>query len=159
MIFQRVSLLNHQNTWAVLGGFGFSVIALTILLWPVAAAIRWHYGTSLGLTPAESHLRYLVFGFCTLEALFAAGWVSLSDVGSEITKLGPALDMRMHFVQTLGALAALGIPVAFYAAFRTWAKPGEWWFAKMRALAVALALLSCTWFAWHWQLLNFSTRY
>jgi CubicO group peptidase (beta-lactamase class C family) len=159
LVFQRVSLLNHQWTAAVAGIFGFGIVLLAVQLWPIAAAVRRHYGRKLNLTLVESRLRYLVLGACLLNVLFVAGWVSMAVVANKLTMLGPALDAKRHFVQVLGVLAALGIPVAAYAALRSWMKPGEWWFAKVRALAVALALLACTWFAWHWQLLNFSTKY
>ena len=90
---------------------------------------------------------------------FLGGWAMMTKVADDITKLGPPLDARQHLIQAFGVLAAVGIPVALYAAFRMWSLPGTWWFARVRFTAIAVALIACTWFAWNWQLLNFSTRY
>jgi hypothetical protein len=160
MVFQHAGFWNNSSTALTIIGFGVGVIALAVLGWPFATLIRWHYGRAVLLTPRESRLRRLVQCFCVIEAAFWVGLILLGESVSErIDRLGPMMDSKQHLVQALGWLAALGITVAFYAAFRTWAKRDEWWFAKVRDLAIALGLLACTWFAWSWQVLNFSTKY
>ena len=160
MVFQKTP--PKDNMLVALGtiGFGAGTVALALLGWPIAAAIRWHYGRRLELAMGEKLTRRAVQCFCVIEAAFLVGWLLLGQVANKIDALGPKLDGKQHFVQTLGWIAALGIPVGLYAAFQTWTRPGgAWWFAKVRDTAVALGLLACTWFAWYWQLLNFGTKY
>ena len=160
MVFQRAGFRDNMNTALGTIGFGAGMVLLAMLGWPVAAAIRWHYGRMLAMTAAEHRMRRLVQCFCVVEAGFLVGLLLLGNAAnSRIDHLGPGLDGRQHFVQALGWITALGIPVAIYAMCKTWAKPGAWWFAKVRDLGIALGLIACTWFAWYWQLLNFSTRY
>jgi CubicO group peptidase (beta-lactamase class C family) len=160
MVFQHAGFWNNSTTALTIIGFGVGVVGLALLGWPVGTFIRWHYGRPVLLAPRESRLRRLVQCFCVIEAAFLIGLILLGgSVSDRIDQLGPMMDSKQHLVQALGWLAALGIPVAFYAAFLTWTKRDEWWFAKVRDLAIALGLLACSWFAWSWQVLNFSTKY
>src|SRR5215472_9752868 len=59
-IFQRVGLLENKYFNLTILIFGLSVIALTVLLWPVAAILRKHYAHPLELTAAERRQRLLV---------------------------------------------------------------------------------------------------
>ena len=160
MVFQKTPPKDNMLVALATIGFGAGTVALALLGWPIAAAIRWHYGRRLELAMGEKLMRRAVQCFCVIEAAFLVGWLLLGQVANKIDALGPPLDGKQHFVQTLGWIAALGIPVGLYAAFQTWTRPGgAWWFAKVRDTAVALGLLACTWFAWYWQLLNFGTKY
>ena len=160
MVFQKTPPKDNMLVALATIGFGAGTVALALLGWPIAAAIRWHYGRRLELAMGEKLTRRAVQCFCVIEAAFLVGWLLLGQVANKIDALGPPLDGKQHFVQTLGWIAALGIPVGLYAAFQTWTRPGgAWWFAKVRDTAVALGLLACTWFAWYWQLLNFGTKY
>ena len=149
MVFQRAAFKDNMNTTLGTIGFGAGMMVLAILGWPVAAAIRWHYGRRLDLTPAEQWWRRAVQCFCVIEAGFLVGLVLLGRaMNGNIDAIGPALDGKQHFVQALGWIAALGIPVALYVMTRTWTRAGAWWFSKVRDFAVALGLMACTWFAW-----------
>ena len=160
MVFQKTGLRDGMNTALGTIGFGAGAVLLGILGWPVAAAIRWHYGRPLALTVREARLRRAVQCFYVLEAGFLIGVVLLGNaLNSDISVIGPALNGKQHFVQALGWLAALGIPVAVYAMVLTWGRASAWWFARVRDAVLALGLIACTWFAWYWQLLNFSTKY
>jgi CubicO group peptidase (beta-lactamase class C family) len=160
MVFQRAGFWNDTNTATFMIAFGAAVMLLSIIGWPLAAMIRWHYGGQVLLTHSEHRLRRAVQCFCVIEVAFLLGLFLIGEsVSEKIDQLGPMLDSKQHLVQILGWLGVLGIPVAIYAAFRTWTKRGAWWLAKVRDLGIALGLLACGWFAWYWQLLNFSTKY
>jgi hypothetical protein len=159
MVFQRAGFWNHMYTAMGAIGFGAAVLVLLLVGWPVAAAIRWHYGRPLMLSDEDWRLRRAVQLFCVIEAVFLIGWLFMSSATEKIDALGPGLDGKQHFIQVLGWIGVLGIPVALYAAFKTWNKPGAWWFAKVRDFSIAAGLIACGWFAWYWQLLNFSTHY
>ena len=160
MVFQKTGFRNNMITALGTIGFGAGVVLLAILGWPVAAAIRWHYGRRLELPVPEQRLRRALQCFYVIEAGFLTGMILLSNaMNANISALGPSIDAKQHFVQALGWIGALGIPVALHAMFKTWARSGGWWFARVRDSALALGLIACSWFAWYWQLLNFSTKY
>src|SRR6202008_1691463 len=53
-IFQKVGLLQNKTFNYLVLGFGLVVVALTVLLWPVAAIVRKHYGKPLNYSPADN---------------------------------------------------------------------------------------------------------
>ena len=58
-IFQKVGLLENRFFNIGLLIFGLGVLGLTVLLSPVAAIVRKHYGKQLDYTPSESRSRLL----------------------------------------------------------------------------------------------------
>ena len=52
-IFQKVGLLQSKTFNIVVLSFGLGVLGLTILLWPVAAVVRKHYGKPLNYSPSD----------------------------------------------------------------------------------------------------------
>src|SRR4029077_437012 len=59
-IFQRVGLLENKHFNMAVLVFGLGVVGLTILLWPIAAIVRKHYGKPLTFTASEKKMRLLV---------------------------------------------------------------------------------------------------
>lgn len=159
MVFQKASMSNNQVVNLTLLGVGVGVIALTFLMWPAGAMIRWHYGRRLEIEGGHRRLRFWLMILCAVEIAFWVGWGTLSTVLQDIGSLGPALDGKQHFVQSLGWIAALGVPLSLYAALKRWTASGVWWFARLHSTALAFAFVFCTWFAWKWQLLTWSTHY
>jgi hypothetical protein len=71
MVFQKIeNPLNQNIVNYVILGFGLGVIALTLLLWPVAAILRWHYGKPLSLDPRSRRMRLILRVICALDLLF-----------------------------------------------------------------------------------------
>jgi uncharacterized membrane protein (DUF485 family) len=65
---------------------------LTVLLWPVAAIVRKHYGKQLDYTQSDSRLRLLARIVSILFLVFYVGWIfilSLSDDPNGINGLPP----------------------------------------------------------------------
>ena len=79
MVFQQVSdTFDKQGVNYFILGFCLCVIALTLLLWPVAAMIRKHYGKPLTLDPRAKRLRMLVRLVCIGVVAFVVGCWCLS---------------------------------------------------------------------------------
>ncbi len=130
-IFQRVGLFENKHCNFGVLIFGLVVTGLTVLLWPVAAITRKHYGKKLEYSPSESKLRLLVRAVCVLLLVFFAGWLavlSLSDDPKGINGLPPWIIL-----------------------FGIW--------TKLHDLALALACLGLIWFAFTWNLMNFNVHY
>ena len=107
MVFQQISNpLDKQSVNYFIIGFSLIVIALTLLLWPVAAMLRKHYGKPLSLEPAAKRLRLLVRLVCFLVAGFVVGLlVILSRTDAPLTERN---DFLLHFLQVIGLLTGAG---------------------------------------------------
>src|SRR5579871_2552993 len=132
------------------------VFALTVLLWPVGALVRWHYAHPLGLQ--KSVLRVIVRIVCTIDVVFALGWLSLA-ASLDPGKLNDSLNGVLMLLQALGWLGVIGtLPVFADAALALFDK-NRWWFSRVHAIAVAVACTGFSWFLYHWHMLHPSMKY
>jgi len=99
-----------------------AVFALTILLWPVAAAVRWHYGHQLNLDPAMRRGRILIRIVCLMNLAFATGWIILAIRSNDLGTFTSPLDPLLRLIQLVGWLGVGGALVACYVAFLSWAE-------------------------------------
>jgi hypothetical protein len=160
MVFQKAR-------WFENGGLNISVIvgaitifALTLLLWPIGALIRRHYGRKLEQERGERLVRLLVRIVCFLNLAFLAGFViffsfALKDIGL----LSPRYNGWLRLIQLFGWLGVLGTFVAIYNMIRSWGTPNRWLLSKIGDTAIALACLGFVWYSFAWNLLNLSLRY
>lgn len=157
MVFQKARW--HQGSlfnMSILVG-SLTIFALTLVLWPVAALVRRHYGRKLDLTPAQRRSRLLVRLVCAADLAFVVAWfATLSGAFNDPAKLNRGLDPVLHVVELIGWVGVLGTLVALYHVFRV-GKSG--WWAKVRDAGVALASVGFAWFLLHWNLLNWSLNY
>jgi CubicO group peptidase (beta-lactamase class C family) len=157
-IFQKVVLF-HSKVF-VLGVliFGLTLVGLTVLLWPVAAMIRKHYGKPLAYSPSESKLRLVVRIVCILFLLFYIGWfsaLSLSDNPANINGLPPWIIL----FSTLGVLCTMGTIFVCVNAMRSLRSPDRWIWTKLSDVLLAIGCIGLVWFAFTWNLMNFNVHY
>jgi CubicO group peptidase (beta-lactamase class C family) len=157
-IFQKVGLLQSKTFNIVVLSFGLGVLGLTILLWPVAAVVRKHYGKPLNYSPSDRKRRLLVRLVCILLLVFGVGWLSvlsLSDDPNGINGLPPWIIL----FGILGVAGAIGTIFVCVHAFRSVREPGRWLWTKLHDLVIAVACLGLIWFALAWNLMNFNIHY
>jgi len=157
-IFQKVGPF-HSKVF-VLGVliFGLTLVGLTVLLWPVAAMIRKHYGKPLAYSPSESKLRLVVRIVCILFLLFYVGWfsaLSLADNPAKINGLPPWIIL----FSTLGVLCTIGTIFVCVNAMRSLRSPGRWIWTKLTDVLLAIGCIGLVWFAFTWNLMNFNVHY
>src|SRR5215475_6661186 len=136
------------------------IMLLTVLLWPVMALVRKHYGKQLTLTPQQKRLRLLVRLACLATLLFVGAYllfftVALKDIGM----LSPRGNPWIRLIQLLGWLGVSGTVLALYGAFRSWKEPGRRIWSRIGDTLVALAFVGLAWFTFTWNLLHWSLRY
>ena len=158
MVFQQISNpLDKQGVNYFILGFSLTVIVLTLLLWPIAAMLRKHYGKPLSLEPSAKRLRLLVRLVCILIAAFVVGLlVLLSKMDSPLTERS---DFALHTLQVLGVLAGFGALIAIYSSLKSWGDGGQWFWYKLWNTFLALSCVGFFWFIYHWHLLNFHLNY
>ncbi len=154
-IFQKVGVRENKYFNYALATFGLVMVVLTILLWPVGALIRKHYGRPLDLGPLERKLRLGVRLVCVLFICFFGGW---PVVLACITAPGAmnALSPWIICLGILGVLCGCGAVLVCVNAFRSWRVPNRWIWTELHDTALALGCLSLVWFAITWNLMNFT---
>jgi CubicO group peptidase (beta-lactamase class C family) len=157
-IFQRVGTLENKYFNLTILIFGLSVIALTVLLWPVGAILRKHYAHPLELTAGERRQRLLVRLVCILFLCLFIGWVSVLSAADDITAIN-ALPRWVIIFGLLGLLSVLGTLIVVWNALRSWRTRGKWIWAKLHDLALALASVGLVWFLLNWKLMNFNVHF
>jgi hypothetical protein len=160
MVFQQVnSAFDKQTVNYVIMGFSLSVIALTLLLWPIGAMIRKHYGKPLTLDPGAKRLRMLVRLVCFGAVAFVVGLLIFVSKTSEPSGLSERGDTWLHLLQVVGLLAGLGSLIAIYNSLKSWGDGQQWLWNKIWNTFLAISCVGFFWFIYHWHLLNFHLNY
>ncbi len=151
-----------QSSTFIFGVFGASlaVILLTLVLWPVAAVTRWHYGTPLPWSTGEKLLGLGVKAVLALDVVFL-GWLALvfAPMASMVWALDRSLDPTLNQIQYVGIAGAAGSLLVVFNALRAWSSETRGFFGKLKETVVALAAIGFAWFAWTMQLFDLSLRY
>ena len=138
---------------------GLIIILLTLLLWPVAAGIRWHYGRKLELDSPEKRRRLAIRLVCILDVVFILAWIIVISMADDPSAFSRSLDPLLYGIQIIGVLGAIGTLLVLFHAIQSWSKPGRWVWSKLFDTLLALSCVAFTWFIWHWNLINFNLKY
>ena len=136
-----------------------SILAVTVVLWPVAAIIRWRYGR-----PAASkegrRLRLLIGAAVVLVVLYIIAWVMLlmPVLSVELWVYSWRLDPVVRMLQLAGLLVIVAVAVAVWALWRISGLQSTR-IAWLRNAALAAALLGIVWFAFMGRLFSFNLNY
>ncbi len=150
-VFQRVPWYEKKRLNTIVISASAALFALTLLLWPMGALTRRHYGRKLKLGRANHWVRVLVRLVCALNLIFLCAGFEL------FWRLpDPSLNLLAHLVQAAGIIGAVGTLIVLYDAVRCWADRERWWFSKVHAVALTLACMCFVGFALIWGLFDFS---
>jgi CubicO group peptidase (beta-lactamase class C family) len=158
-IFQRPGFLDNKYLNMALIIPSLVVMALTLLLWPVAAGIRKHYAHPLQLSPQQKRMRLLVRLVCVIDVALVLGWVILASKSDDPGAINRTLDTWIILLMILGVIGALGTLIALLNAVRNWGDKQLWRWTRIHDLVLAIACVAFTWFIWHWNMINFNLRY
>jgi hypothetical protein len=160
MVFQQVNnTFDKQSVNYFIIGFSLCVIALSLLLWPIGAMLRKHYGKPLALEPRAKRLRMLVRFVCFAVVIFVAGLLLFVSKTSNPSGLSERGDLWLHLLQIVGLLTGLGALIAIYNSLKSWGDSQQWFWNKIWNTFLALACMGFFWFIYHWHLLNFHLSY
>jgi CubicO group peptidase (beta-lactamase class C family) len=160
MVFQKASVNQNSALQIPLIITALALAVLTIILWPVMAMVRRHYGRSLEFTAARRRLRLLVRLTCVMFAIFFLAYglffsMALKDIGL----LSPRGNPWLRLIQIVGWLGVLGTVAAIYSAVQSWRIPQRWWASRVSDTLVALGCLGAVWFVFTWNMLHWSLKY
>jgi len=157
-VFQRVDPSENRTFNLIVICFSVGVLLLTVLFWPVAALVRWHYGLRNPLDSRRTRLSIAVrvFSICVLASALVL--VVITTGLNQPGALNASLDPAFRVMQLFTLIGAAGTLVAIYSAIRTW-RDGGWWWTKASSAAIALAFIGFSWFVLSWNFLHPSLRY
>jgi hypothetical protein len=157
---QRVTGFANQKLLLPVLGVCLGLLALTLVLWPVAVLIRKRYGRPLFSTTVDRVLYFLSRMVCLLEIVFVALIVlPLSLADKNIAFIGDGIDPWLKTAHALGWIAVGGLFVLTIAAVRFWRAPGLGWWARVHATLLCLVSVLFLSFAWWAHLLTPSLRF
>jgi CubicO group peptidase (beta-lactamase class C family) len=160
MVFQKSpwNLNSALNLPIIVGSM--VIMALAVLLWPVAALTRHHYAQKLNWHAQDRKLRVIVRVACALGLIFLGGFaLFFSMAEKDIAIISPAYNPLLRFLQLLGWLTCIGAVIAIINAARSWKEKGRWMGSKLVETAICLALLGFVWFVYTWNMLHLSLKY
>jgi hypothetical protein len=135
-------------------------MALTVVLWPLAALIRRRRHRTLLSDSINGALFVLSRVFCVFWlGMIVAFAIPLSRVDEDIEFIGDKIDPWLFVSHLFGWLAAVGVIVLIIAAFRFWRTIGLGWWTRVHATLLMLAALIFLCFAWQWHLLSPSLKF
>ncbi len=134
------------------------VLGLTLLFWPVAAAVRRHYHHRMELDDKALQGRLWIRLVCALDLIFILS-MALTLSSDDLASLSEKTDLRIHVIQVVGVLGALGTVLVLIACLRSWKNRNLWWWSKFWNLVVLLACIGFVWFAVFWNALDFNLNY
>ena len=159
-VFQRSPWYENSglNLPLIIGAL--AVLALTMVLWPVAALVRRHYGRKLILTPQQRRLRIIARLACLLDLIFVIALATFFTMTEkDIGLLSPRFDPVLRIIQIVGWLGIVGTLAVLYSALRSWREPERWWLSKVADTVIAAACVAFVWFVYVWNMLHWSLRY
>jgi CubicO group peptidase (beta-lactamase class C family) len=159
-VFQPMPTLKSETLNLGIVIFAVVVLALTLLFWPVNAMLRWHYGYRDELSSRYRRLRFWMRWVSIADLIFLgsfAYWLSL--VEDNITLLSDHFDPKLHAMQAVGLLGAIGTLIAIIYCLRSWQSEGLWFWTKIWNTLLMLACLGYVFFVLNWHMLNFVLNY
>jgi hypothetical protein len=158
--FQRVGLSQDRKVLMPVVLVSLALMALALLLWPVAAIARRHYQRTLELTPQQRRLRIAVKLVLALDILFVAGVAGIVIYGlTNIAAFNDGLNRWIYLAQFIGVLGAVGTVVVLYDAINAWLSKNRTIWYKLNATLLTLACLGLLWFVFVGHLLHFTSKY
>jgi CubicO group peptidase (beta-lactamase class C family) len=158
-IFQRPSFVDNEYLNVTILIYSLGLMALTLVLWPVAWGIRKHYARPLQLTTQQRRMRLASRVVSILDVLLVLGWILLFASSEEPGLISGSMDKWIILLMILGVICALGSLLVLFNAVRIWSDKQSWVWTRIHEVALALACLGFAWFIFHWDLINFNLKY
>jgi hypothetical protein len=152
--FLRSAFLNLTILLASL-----AILALTVVLWPIAALLRRRYGR-----PADSkelrRLRLWVGAVVVFVLLFVVAWIVLlmPVLSLKLWVYSTRLDPVVRALQIVGLLVIAAVAVGVWSLWRISALQASRW-VWIRNAALAAALLGIVWIGFAGKLFSFNLNY
>ena len=137
-----------------------TILALNLVLWPVAAGTRRHYGINQHWNAIEHILRlFAMLTSVALLTLFIGFAVVLGPGLGDPWKLDGSLDPTLRVLQLIGFGGVLGSFFVVVNAIQAWNNPMRTIWGRIKESIVAIACLALIWIAWTMNLFDQTLRF
>jgi len=159
-VFQRVEPGQSSLFYLSVLGIASLILILNLVLWPVAALIRWRYYTGLEWRTPAHLLRAgtMAAAAALLTMIFGIAGVFIPRLDDPWT-LDGSLDGQLRMFQMIGMAGAVGTIIPIVNAAQSWTNPLRGFLGRIKETAVALSCLALIWFAWTMNLFDQSLRF
>ena len=159
-VFQRVPWYRGATFGPALLIFTVGILLLALILWPVAAMLRRHYGRPLSLSPGARNLRLLVKLFVLIDVLVLVAWGVLLSYGAKHLIVFTAhFDPWFRVTQFFTAMGLFGVLFAVIYAVTAWKERILWRIGALGETILAAAFIGYGWIVFAAHLLSFHLRY
>ncbi len=158
--FERSSGLKGVGWLMPAAAMSLVALALTVVIWPVAALVRRRYRRLLPYAGREAKAyRWVRIGaLASLAAI--GGWIAtVMAMLDDLDRLTTGLDWwvtTLHILGTIGVFA--GLVLALWHLSVVWKAPKRW-LGKIWAAVLVLATVVCAWVAVAYHLVGIGTNY
>jgi CubicO group peptidase (beta-lactamase class C family) len=160
MVWDSVPSYKSSTFLLFLIGFMLTIFLLTLILWPVAAIIRRHYGVRLDRTSQENRRRRLVRLIIFVDLLLILAYALFVVEGFEnISVLSTQFDSVIRIFMVIAIIAAIATLYVIVVALRSWADPKRRIWGKLHDTAIAISGVIFLWILFAGHLLDFSVKY
>jgi CubicO group peptidase (beta-lactamase class C family) len=160
MVFERPAAAK-DGAWLMPASIAsFGALALTVLVWPVAALVRRHYRVPLPYHGRDAKAyRWVRIGALASLAAIAAWVGSVFAMFDNLNLLTARLDWWVLVLHILGTIAVFaGLALAIWHLSVVW-RAKKRWLGKIWAVVLVFATAICAWIAVAFHLVGFSTDY
>jgi CubicO group peptidase (beta-lactamase class C family) len=125
-----------------------AVLALTVVLWPVIAVVRWRYKQPFALAGRPAWLHRAVRVVALIDLVFLLSWFALGAAAeTNLAFLSSENDWLLRLIQLIGVVGVIGALASLANAAVVVGDRSRGWWAKLWSVLIALACLATIWFA------------
>ena len=159
VVFQKVGSMRNGLLHMIVLFSSLAICLLTLLLWPIAAMARRHYGKPLEWTVGQKRRRMLVRVVCLIDLVFFGALIAIFSGDFPAPLLSTRFDAWIHVLQVLGLLGAVGSLVVAYSVLRSWGDSRIWFWTKVWDGFILLGAAGYVFFVFSWHMTNFNLKY
>lgn len=160
MVFKRVGIFENSAVLLPVFVLSLLIMALTLVLAPIAWMVRRHYGHTLDLTAKERWLRRGIWVTFALDLISVAGLLALLTYAlSHLDMLSDGAKIWFHLFQVIGIIGALGTIIVILNAVNAWLSSRYRIWGKLAATVLLFACAGFLWFAYVGNLLILRSSY
>jgi CubicO group peptidase (beta-lactamase class C family) len=137
-----------------------AALALTVVVWPIAALVRRRYRKPLPYTGREARAYRWVRIGALLSLAAIGGWIgTILLMFEKLELLTAGMDWLVLTLHVLGTVAVFaGLALALWHLSVVWKSPKRW-LGKIWAVVLVFATAICAWVAVAYHLVGLSTNY
>lgn len=136
-----------------------SILALTVIVWPARAVVRWRYGASFPLEGRAAAAYRLIRVAALVLLVWAAAWGGLAAVMlSDLNSLDGSMDEILRALQFAAVIPAAALLIGIWNLAVVWNRKSGW-LAKLWSVLLLLSIVGVIWFFAAGSVFNFSLAY